>query len=527
MPPPPRRNINSAPLETDVNDDGYGDLEIVPGQEELAASREAQERQNEAMLSGQRVESPDQGAGFDDGLTRLENAPAQAPAEPPQDQTPEPPPETRRAPEADELATEERLRQPATPPRRQRRAPQAQTPIAADAETQTRPSPRARREQQAPAQSQNETETSEAEQAPEPERARPRVERGAQPVLTIQNIIEKFRERGELGELDERFLEARQAFLDGKEGENGRDLREAYLRAGENLQKAMEATVRRRAGIRGIDREPELVASFIPNAQQINEAFSRDEEETFSGWENRLKGTTAEASEDQDVETLFAQFPGEVPLLKERFLAAREAYLHATKKKREKLEGTTKNIRLSPHEAKLRDSYLASRNDLLYALASIARPGAGFTKTEKEKARGEVDKGVAMGAVLDTLIDGEQRVLGEDGFSTLHAYDSFEKTILNDIRKRAKDAGKEIKGREKDTLRPLVTRDLIERGDSLDALATTVSLKREAFRNRVLEQRLSLGKKRMVDPMRVGLRKNPGFFSWIEDIFGRTPRPKS
>lgn len=492
----------SANADADA-DDGYNSLGVIPAQEESAAQRAAQERRDEEMLAG--IQTPDVSA---EQSQQDESGDTPEPSA-----QPTPPQSTGRTPEAEDLATEERLRTESPQPTR--RSPQARAA-------------RSRRARRVP----QETTTPPSSSESNPENIRDDIplstEFNRTPELTIQDIIEGFKNIKELGELDDRFLKAREAFMEGRESENGRQLREAYLEAGETLQMAMDAMVRKGAGLTPEEREQQgFPPTFAPSVEQINDAFSHDENETFKGWEKSKTQISAETSPDHDLESLFEQFPGESPLLKERFLKAREDYLHATKKKREKLKGTQKNIRLSPHEAKLRDAYLSTRNDLLYALTSIARPGAGFTRTESEKKRGLEDKGATVGAVLDTLIEGEQQVLGEDGFSTLHAYDSFEKTLLKDIRKRFKDAAKETKGKKKDEIRPLVARDFIERGDDLDALAKTVVTKREEYKNKILERRLPPGKKGMVDPMRVGLRKNPGFFSWIEDIFGRRPRRKS
>lgn len=215
--------------------------------------------------------------------------------------------------------------------------------------------------------------------------------------------------------------------------------------------------------------------------------------------------TSTHTNEDAKLDALLERYKGEFGVLDGAFRRSRAAYMDATKQEREQALGKEKNIRLSFEQARLRDAYLSARSDLLFALSSMNRVGAGYTKTKMEEK-------VVMFNILDTLVDREQERLGEDDESTLHTFESLEKDILKEAERLTKNKNplssytpERVVAREKDAN---------VHKDNLLALGEMVAKKRQAYQTRMAAQ----------GPTRKGLSRKIGFFSSLFSFIFGTPK---
>lgn len=512
----PRRSPEQGPPENnDVFDMDLGGLDDVETQ------LEADPQDNEQALSAEDIRAELADVSFDD----IQMTP---PAETPAPEAPAPAIRSR-APRARATASpgqtvEEAAAALRARPRRNARvastpageeseaggeAPEVKEPPAAEPTRRRRPGVRAARRAAGAR-----TERTEDAASPEPrddmplstvfdeapEAAPAPAERPAQP--TIASILEYFTGENvkELGTLDKAFAQA---------SERREQDPEAYEDAKENLRLAIVAMLNEGAGFNK-KRENESYRNIAPfSIEQVNAAFAAGE-----------KAVSDDEAQDMDVEALLKKFPGEFGVLEEKFMTARTKYMEATKKKREK--AGEKHIRLNTVEARFRKAYLDARNDLMYALAGMTRAGAGFNLTQAEQTRNQQTRTqpVPMDLVLDTFIKGEQKRLGEDVASTLHAYDSFRKEIEKDINYSRYDKYKvEKKGKD---VAPFGKREYDAKIEELKALRKVLIEKRLAFNNDALERSVAAKRRGLINPLKVGLRKNPGFFGWLGDtIFGK------
>lgn len=317
-------------------------------------------------------------------------------------------------------------------------------------------------------------------------------------------IIAFFEDKKELKHVKEEFESARERYLNANDEDEAEALL-AYEQAQDDVQHAILEMLNAGAGYHNnIETNPALYTKG-----RVMEVFAKD----FMLTKERRAQEAGERGPtgDREIDALLKNFKGEFGVLEEQFARARSAYLEATKKKREKIKGSehAQNIRLSGKEARLRDTYLSARNDLLFALSNMTRAGAGYTRTSAEKNRDLRRKEISTDKVLETFIDHEQSKLGEDDDSTLRAYDRLERDILREIKRPNENSLMVFESRERKVQR---ASDKMARNEPLLAFGEVVGKRRATFAEGA--------KKR---PIQKGLNSKPGFFSSLFSFVFGTP----